>query len=71
MHEVGAGEAARRKSTPLIILASSSDHFVIMLGALLIIFTASLQVCDGSQNLAVARRSTSQLTSSAMPGWTS
>jgi len=42
MHEVGAGEAASRMSTPLIILASSSDHLVIMLGALPIIFIASL-----------------------------
>ena len=46
MHEVDAGEAASRMSPALIILASSSDHFVIMLGAKVIIFTASLH---GSQ----------------------
>ena len=43
MHEVDGGAAVSRMSTALIILASSSDHFMIMLGALLIIFTAYLQ----------------------------
>jgi hypothetical protein len=42
MHEGDAGEAATRMSTVLLILAPWSDHSVIMSGALLIIFAASL-----------------------------